>query len=38
MIRVDTGELLPKHRNVLFKEFADLVRGPDWVAGQMGAK
>jgi ribosomal protein L28 len=32
------AELFSKHGNVLLEELADLVRGPDCVAGQMGAK
>src|SRR5271156_5710043 len=38
LVRVNTGELLSKHGNVPLEEFADLVRGPDGVARQMGAK
>jgi len=38
LVRIDTGELFSKHGNVLLEELADLVRGPDCVAGQMGAK
>ena len=35
LVRVDTGEFLPKHVDVPLQEFADLVGRPDWVAGQM---
>lgn len=37
-VRVDAGELLSKHVDVPLEEFADLVRGPDGLARQMGAK